>query len=738
MSITEPQFGDNFFGRSEDVRKLTEKITNFGIVLLSGPRGVGKTNLMHVVAHDLNNVRTEIIDGNLFEEEINELFVPDKKFSGISLQGAFNGYGGGVGFNWDQRQKGFLEYLEGRSEHLTIFIENAHKVAQTNQKIITQAARRNRKLKFVLEVPSHNLKDIDLEPGSYETLQLEELSKDDVRKIVEQLNGGFDRTVSNKVADVSNGIPYYARSLAQIIREKEETDENYKFLEDLQGITQEHVIRQIHKEILNSLEKIERKVVKSIALAPPFITIKSIQAFCNDLPVEKLDTALNGLQKKGIVIERNEYFHLYHFLFRAYLREIQKVKLNNLEKYYHRAAQQLKDITDSRFLLYETLGNPEIFEKLTSMIMNEKALQSAGFFALKEGKWKEAEAALKEFLKHAHDRDEHENKAIALENIGILLQKQGKYSQSLEYYLDSAEINRELGKNEQIVSNYANIASLHGSRGNYHESIKFSKKALNLAKELALDEALPQIYRTLGINYDEQGEVEQAKRYLEKSIRKSKTTQNTTQLMNSTTALGNLLLKIDNIDKALSYYQEALKVSRDLGDLMSEAQITGHLAEIFREKGNITDALNHIEKAQELNQRLNRKKGLAVNYLTKGNIYDEEGKFNKAENAFKQSLELAKGIGLKAQVGKIHGAMGKHYQLKNELESAINHYECALDYFKSFEAKLGASKTLVNIGDILIKTNDRAAAKEKYLEAKKLSQDTKFSSIVKERLKRLN
>ncbi len=107
-------------------------------------------------------------------------------------------------------------------------------------------------------------------------------------------------------------------------------------------------------------------------------------------------------------------------------------------------------------------------------------------------------------------------------------------------------------------------------------------------------------------------------------------------------------------------------------------------------------------------------------------------------NAFKQSLELAKGLDLKAQVGKINGAMGKHYQLKNELESALNHYERALDVLKSSGAKLGASKTLVNMGDIFIKTNDMATAKEKYLEAKKLSKGTDFSSIVKDRLERLN
>jgi len=737
MSITNPQFGENFFDRSEEVRKLTEKISNFGIVLVSGPRGVGKTNLMYVVARDLNNVRTEIVDGNLFEEEINRLFAPDRKFSGISFQGSFNGYGAGVGFNWDRRQKGFLDYLESHSEHLAIFIENAHKVAQTNQKIITQAARRNKKLKFVLEVPSSNLKDIDLDPGGYETIEVKKLSKEDVRRIVEKLNDGLDRNVSNKVAEVSNGIPYYARSLAQIIRNKEETDENYKFLENWEDLTQEHVIRRIHKEVLNSLDKTEKKVVKRIALAPPVLTLKSIQAFCNDLPVENLDIALYGLRKKDILVEKNEHFRLYHSLFRAYLRKIQKVKLDNLEKYYRDAAKQLKDVSDSRFLFYETLGDPEIFEELTSIVMDEKALQSAGFFALKEGKWKEAEAALKKFLKHARNSDEHENAAIALENIGILLQKQGKYSKSLEYYLNSAEVNRKTGRKEQIVSNYANIASLHGSGGNYQESIKFSKKALDLAKELNLDKALPQIYRNLGINYDEQGKVEQAKRYLEKSIRKSKKTKNNRQFMKSKTALGNLLLKIGEIDNALSYYRESLTISRDLGDLISEAQITNSLAGAFLEKDNIENALKYIEKSQELNQRLNRKKGLAVNYLMKGNIYDKEGKFKKAEDAFRQSLGLAKELGLKAQVGKIQGAMGNHYRLKNEIERAKDHYESALEAFKSSGAKLYASKTLVNIGDILIKINDPATAKEKYLEAKELSQGTQFCSIVKERLNRL-
>jgi tRNA A37 threonylcarbamoyladenosine biosynthesis protein TsaE len=47
--ISDPQYGDNFVGRGEEINELKEKIENNGIVVITGDRGIGKTNLTLVV-----------------------------------------------------------------------------------------------------------------------------------------------------------------------------------------------------------------------------------------------------------------------------------------------------------------------------------------------------------------------------------------------------------------------------------------------------------------------------------------------------------------------------------------------------------------------------------------------------------------------------------------------------------------------------------------------------------------
>jgi len=54
IKILDPQCGDNFVGRGEENKELKEKIENNGIVVITGDRGIGKTNLTFVVEKVIN------------------------------------------------------------------------------------------------------------------------------------------------------------------------------------------------------------------------------------------------------------------------------------------------------------------------------------------------------------------------------------------------------------------------------------------------------------------------------------------------------------------------------------------------------------------------------------------------------------------------------------------------------------------------------------------------------------
>lgn len=60
IKILDPQYGDNFVGREEEIKELKEKIKNNGVVVVTGERGIGKTNLILVVKEDMGRKKNAI------------------------------------------------------------------------------------------------------------------------------------------------------------------------------------------------------------------------------------------------------------------------------------------------------------------------------------------------------------------------------------------------------------------------------------------------------------------------------------------------------------------------------------------------------------------------------------------------------------------------------------------------------------------------------------------------------
>lgn len=182
---------------------------------------------------------------------------------------------------------------------------------------------------------------------------------------------------------LSNGYPYVARSLAYICDNKNTEEEMFGFLETLRDDDMKHNLDQIHKEVLDTLSEDCQEVIKKLAIAPAILTLNLIVAFCG----KEVDTPLNDIIERGILVESKEFYRIYHPLFREYLRHIQRVPHKNKKEIYCEAMEEVKSDIDSIIMLFEVLNESDIFKELIKRTENYEVINSIGRQACTWGNW---------------------------------------------------------------------------------------------------------------------------------------------------------------------------------------------------------------------------------------------------------------------------------------------------------------------------------------------------------------
>ena len=698
--ISDPQYGDNFVGRGEKINELKEKIENNGIVVITGDRGIGKTNLTLVVEKATKEEKAWVflkkrkcyhVDGSLFYEDMNKIFMPDKISTGASSSVSMLGVGAGVGESWKPREPSVLEYMEKSKEKIIIFVENAHELKEEEIKTISAGSRRNDQLKFVLEIATPYMRDVKLRAGSYEVVELKELSDESIEKIVRKGCPNFSDAIVNGIVQHSKGYPYVARSLAYICDNKNTEEAMFKFLNTLSYDDMKFNLGKIHKEVLETLNPDSQEVIKELAIAPATLTLKLIEAFCG----ENVDTPLTDIKERGILVEPEEKFYqIYHPIFREFLRDIQPIALQNKRELYCKAMGKVKADFDLIYILLEVLNEPDIFVELIKLTENYEAINFIGIQSNTWGKLDQAIYVWDHLLEKTKGVDK-EWEPVATGNIGIVYLTQGELDKALEYFEKALELNEELRNEEGMTAAFGNIGNVYLTKGELNKALEYFEKSLELNDELGSEGGMAVDFGNIGIVYLTQGE----------------------------------------LDKALEYFENALELDKELGRKEGIANQLGNIGIVYADKGELEKAREYYKKALELNGELGRKEGRANQLGNIGIVYQGKGELDNALEYFEEALKVDKDLGNKEGIAADLGNIGNVYRIKEELDNALEYYGKALEIFKDMSIRIETAKTLMNLGDVFTLKSDEKRALDYYLEARDLA---KGSSVFEEINKRIN
>ena len=433
MKILEPQYGDNFVGRNEEIDDFRNKIRSNGVIVLDGNRGVGKTNLMHVVMKKMEKEGKDcrFIEGSLFNKQIEEIFKPSlsSRISGLSFIYA--------GISWNPKKPFILKSLE-KSDEKIIFVENAHKLNEEALGLIFVATNLNNQLRFILEIATPYIKDIKLKAGSYKILKLEELDSESTLTIIKSVYPHFSNKVLETIVILTRGHPYIARVIVYICSNRNSEEDIFEFLNTLKD-DEKYNLDKIHEEILELIQKDSQECIRKLALAPSILTMSLIKAFYGQ---EDIDTALSDIIDRGLLRSKGKFYLIYHPLFRDYLRSIQPVALENKMERYSKAMKKVKPDIESMFILFDVLNEPDIFNELIELSENFEGMNLIG---IQKFIWGDIESAFNVWstilskVKESNNLDKKWESTI-LGNIGCVYFIRGELDNSLKYFRKSIKI----------------------------------------------------------------------------------------------------------------------------------------------------------------------------------------------------------------------------------------------------------------------------------------------------------
>jgi predicted ATPase/class 3 adenylate cyclase/Tfp pilus assembly protein PilF len=274
-----------------------------------------------------------------------------------------------------------------------------------------------------------------------------------------------------------------------------------------------------------------------------------------------------------------------------------------------------------------------------------KALNGAGFLALRQGDYPAAQSLLNAALEVGREIRDKQIMAFSLNGLGIAAQSQGDSAAARALYEESLVLKREIGDKRGIAASLGNLGIVAQSQGDYPAARSLIEESLVLEREFGSKVGIPDSLNTLGGVAQSQGDYPAARALYEESLVLGRELGDKWGIANSLRNLGSVAMEQGDYPAARSLIEESLVLKREIGDKRGIADSLNNLGIAAQSQGDYPAARSLIEESLVLRREIGDKRGIAISLNTLGAVAMEQGDYPAARSLLEESLVLRKEIG---------------------------------------------------------------------------------------------
>lgn len=316
-----------------------------------------------------------------------------------------------------------------------------------------------------------------------------------------------------------------------------------------------------------------------------------------------------------------------------------------------------------------------------------------------------------------------EESILALQ--GNIFENQGVYNKAIEKYFESEKIAINTGNKSGLERQYANLGNICLNLSLLEKSEEYHKKALNISKNNNSKRGMETNLANLGNVYNSTGQHQFAEgNRLHKTIENLKNQGNEKKANEIQEKVEKYFKNAENnFNLVIKKYNECLALSRELKTRQSELIHLSNLGSVYNMLGQLgkemkdeSNAIKYFWKAVEMfNDALKNadeidaipeKAGILSNL---GNIYFYLDDHKKSINYSKEAVIIGRKLNNKQSLAKSLGNLGNSNIHTENYVDAVTNLEEAKKLFKEIgdiQSELTCYNNLKHIKDLGIKIND--------------------------------
>lgn len=528
----------------------------------------------------------------------------------------------------------------------------------------------------------------DNESGLVDNFIVEGLTTDEIILYFEKKGIEITSGTAERIDDLLGGMPLALNLLAGSI---DENGDERELLAQAEAV-KERVLEELFEIIYQKLNAGEKELLTTAALLSLPFTKKNLLTAHRAAFGENASGDFIALVRRNLILDfLAGYFYVHktidylaltmadtdmkavretiaeHFLETLpddYFANLEALLLFHKAENYDRAANVASDLIDRHFLVFDVETAQTILKKLEDKNISPENrmwfLGDKGLVAQHLHRYDEAAEIYEQMRSLAVELENKNGEALALHRLGALYCEKDDLERGEDFYRRSLKLRVESDNYENQAQIHNNLGLIYSERGDFATALAEYETGLELRCKANLPEwSYIPLYSNLGVLY--------AKR--------------------------------EDWDKAFEYSNRALKISEDFDSPYDLAKSIYNLGLHESKRGDEENAREKFLRVLETGETYGITELEELSCTALGRSFGDAGDYAKGISYFERLSEIYEQYGDKGALARIRFDIGTYQFLNDDKQSALNAYLQGIELLEYLDEKL-ARGNLTNVANL--------------------------------------